>query len=306
MRQRRLPPDAKRLLEAQFQLERNNPYMSPRKMEELARQTGLSMKQIRVFFANSRARKLPPVTRIQHTAIDATSPNSNQRACTTYDILRSSGSDYTSKHPARLFSRHVGLGGIVGHAPGLANTTGTLSLLRSAPISPCRISNTSIDLLKIRGPRRGRKRLRATMEEMASSIVRKPSGPEKRYQCTWCTADFAQKYDWRRHEESIHFPQTEWVCLPNGITLRNSCAFCGEDKPDDAHFNTHNCSVCLDAPVSQRTFSRKDKLLQHIGQVHGCPTPKAIRDWYRPIQRVATLVCGICGLVLSSWSIRIE
>src|SRR6266511_3281616 len=44
--------------------------------------------------------------------------------------------------------------------------------------------------------------------------VRSHSAVQKdtRYQCTFCCKPFPGKYEWRRHEESVHAPQKEWIC----------------------------------------------------------------------------------------------
>lgn len=50
-----------------------------------------------------------------------------------------------------------------------------------------------------------------------------------------------------------------------------------------------------------------DKLVQHLMQVHRVSQPpKAIKDWCRPIERIITIVCGLCGLILPDWGTRAD
>ena len=309
-KRRRIPPGAKQLLEGRFERHKNNPYIPQSEIEELAGQTGLSVKQIRTFFANARARKLPP---LPHSKQGADDPNAGVAGSEDDGpdpmerfLSSSPDDDGVSEDAVRRASLSMSPPDPFAKNPELSKSVETFSIMESAISSASSSSITSIDSVNSRGPRRGRKRPRETNKEAVGTIIRKPPDPDKKYQCTWCTADFVQKYDWRRHEESVHFPQKEWVCLPDGPIRDKPCILCGDVKPDDEHFKTHNCSVCFDAPKSQRAFLRKDKLIQHIGQVHGYPTPKAIKDWCRPIERTVILVCGICGVMVPDWSSRVE
>ncbi|KAF2147328.1 uncharacterized protein K452DRAFT_282335 [Aplosporella prunicola CBS 121167] len=206
-------------------------------------------------------------------------------------------------------------------------------------------SHASLDSAANYAPRRGRKRHRvfsfhgggpstggASSSGSSSniSVARPRADPHRIYQCTFCVRDFAQKYDWRRHEESVHLPQKEWVCMPDGPATRSPCpsstttttttsavtndvhcVFCNAPNPSAAHLATHNVAPCLAAPLSARTFTRKDKLIQHLGQVHRhAPAAAAnVGAWCRRVERGAPLVlaCGFCGLApLRDWPARVE
>jgi uncharacterized Zn-finger protein len=38
----------------------------------------------------------------------------------------------------------------------------------------------------------------------------------KIFQCTFCTESFKVKYDWLRHEKSLHLSMEKWTCAPLG------------------------------------------------------------------------------------------
>ena len=39
------------------------------------------------------------------------------------------------------------------------------------------------------------------------------------FKCTFCCDTFKHKYDWSRHEKSLHLNMEEWVCAPHGKPL---------------------------------------------------------------------------------------
>lgn len=49
------------------------------------------------------------------------------------------------------------------------------------------------------------------------AMLRKPGDEKKRiFQCTFCTDTFKSKYDWTRHEKSLHLSLEKWICAPLG------------------------------------------------------------------------------------------
>ncbi|KAL1639055.1 homeodomain mating type protein alpha2 [Diplodia intermedia] len=173
-------------------------------------------------------------------------------------------------------------------------------------------SRASIDSAVNRVPRRGRKRHRGSLRR-SNTVVRGRIDRSKIFQCTFCNRDFAQKYDWRRHEESVHIPQKEWICMPDGPvrtdddTGSQSCVFCEQPNPSHDHLQRHNHTPCLLAPQTSRTFTRKDKLIQHLGQVHKQAQMSAtMQTWCRRVSRNIAIACGICGVRLCTWNERVE
>ncbi|CRK20554.1 hypothetical protein BN1723_000369 [Verticillium longisporum] len=102
------------------------------------------------------------------------------------------------------------------------------------------------------------------------------------FQCTFCLQSFRKKFDWSRHEQSVHLPGLHsWV---RGVPLAASeplitwrpasrdpeCVFCGHSSPDITHFQSHQFEECAERSLEARTFSRKDHLVQHLQKFHGC------------------------------------
>jgi hypothetical protein len=142
----------------------------------------------------------------------------------------------------------------------------------------------------------------------------KPTTPSKQiYCCTWCSSRFARPSDWRRHEESIHCPQTEWICLYQKTAdhLGNRCEFCYCAKPTLEHYQLkHKAADCLRKPFRDRAFDRKDHLRQHFKQVHDLKdAPSNIDLWSRPIANATPeggWLCGFCHAPLQTWSDRMD
>ncbi|KAL5420394.1 hypothetical protein PMIN04_006565 [Paraphaeosphaeria minitans] len=299
-RRRRMPPEARRLLTEYFDRHREDPYVPKEEVQQLATDTGLSIRQVQIFFANARARKLPhPVAGCR--GVDIPAP-SNQQAPMERFLSSSPEDEGISEDAVRAAASKV----VWSIKPARARKGRTPSVRSSLQSSTSNSSAASMDSLDSRGSRKGRKRQREPSRNVAKTIFRKPSSPSRKYQCTFCTIDFEQKYDWKRHEESVHFPQKEWVCMPNGPVEDSRCVFCDVGNLDDEHLKSHKSLACSEARSELRTFQRKDKLAQHIKQVHSCQPPKAIKNWCRPIERKVLLLCGFCSLPLPDWKTRAD
>lgn len=127
------------------------------------------------------------------------------------------------------------------------------------------------------------------------------------FQCTFCAETFKTKYDWQRHEKSLHVSLERWLCSPKGTRAVNpengilSCVFCGKQEPTDEHINGHNPNSC-----QERIFTRKDHLMQHLCLVHKSKLVKWVtEDWKAP-EPIIRSNCGFCGIVLDSWLDRVE
>ena len=70
------------------------------------------------------------------------------------------------------------------------------------------------------------------------------------FQCTFCTDTFKSKYDWTRHEKSLHLSLEKWICAPLGDVItdpstgQRKCVFCDELSPTEEHLQTHNYRAC--------------------------------------------------------------
>ncbi|KAH7382387.1 hypothetical protein DE146DRAFT_623265 [Phaeosphaeria sp. MPI-PUGE-AT-0046c] len=126
------------------------------------------------------------------------------------------------------------------------------------------------------------------------------------YNCTFCCDAFKTKFDWSRHEKSLHVSMEEWICTPHGgsvvlpLTGRVHCAYCSALDPTPEHLEKHNYSACQGGQTTPRTFRRKDHLVQHLRLVHGLDTLPLIDDWKVDCPPI-TSRCGFCDASLSSW-----
>jgi hypothetical protein len=158
--------------------------------------------------------------------------------------------------------------------------------------------------------RRVSRRKRATRRRpVEAEAIAKPNLP---YQCTFCTEEFRTKHDWQRHEKSLHLPLERWVCALHGPRASKPdstdlcCVFCGEIAPTDAHLEAHHYSTCQDRDLDERTFHRKDHLVQHLRLVHDAKYDSwSMKSWSIPMPDIKSR-CGFCGLEMETWSERTD
>jgi len=168
-------------------------------------------------------------------------------------------------------------------------------------------SSGSQTSLKVRrAPRKKRATRRRRLDTERTAPIGMP------YQCTFCTEVFKTKYDWQRHEKSLHLPLERWICALQGSrTTKESigeqcCVFCGEVRPDDKHIEAHHYSACQERSLQERTFHRKDHLVQHLRLVHGVEFSEwSMARWMLPIPDVRSR-CGFCGTTMSTWLERTD
>ncbi|KZF25155.1 hypothetical protein L228DRAFT_265629 [Xylona heveae TC161] len=134
-------------------------------------------------------------------------------------------------------------------------------------------------------------------------------GENRPFQCTFCTDTFKSKYDWQRHEKSLHLSVEKWVCAPQGGLVSTpegmACTFCHALNPPQGHLDIHNYRSCEEKSMSERTFYRKDHLRQHLRLMHDCELLPSMDTW-----KAATLDiksrCGFCNQTFSTWSARTD
>ncbi|KAH7066648.1 hypothetical protein BKA63DRAFT_522901 [Paraphoma chrysanthemicola] len=129
------------------------------------------------------------------------------------------------------------------------------------------------------------------------------------FKCTFCCDTFKHKYDWARHEKTIHLCVEEWQCAPYGgfvamgSTGRLHCAYCSALDPTVDHLDQHNHNACRSNQPTPRKFSRKDHLIQHLRHFHGVDVLPILDGWMiEPVQ--ITSRCGFCNTTLNSWGER--
>ena len=140
--------------------------------------------------------------------------------------------------------------------------------------------------------------------------------PKQPYECTWCWKKFAKPSDWKRHEESQHAPQTEWICMPEGPTIihdkRPWCVLCNVTYPSAAHLDAClSRSKCYKNPPETRRFDRKDHLIQHLTSCHNfTPVPEwaaELSSWRRSLYTIGEYPlwkCGYCDMRGMTWMQR--
>ncbi|KAJ6121037.1 hypothetical protein N7523_005317 [Penicillium sp. IBT 18751x] len=129
------------------------------------------------------------------------------------------------------------------------------------------------------------------------------------FQCTFCTDSFAAKYDWQRHEKSMHLILDKWTCSPHGgVTEENGilrCVFCLAANPDRDHLESHNYLSCQEKSIQERTFYRKDHLNQHLRLMHNAKFQRCMDKWQSSITEINSR-CGFCGSTLHTWKDRVD
>lgn len=138
--------------------------------------------------------------------------------------------------------------------------------------------------------------------------VGKPRAEKPRiFACTFCCDSFRSKYDWARHEKSLHLNLETWNCAPvQGYVLsptgEQQCAYCGFSNPTSQHLEEHNHHACSG---TSRVFSRKDHLVQHLRFLHRLKEIPCLDTWRR--ERLPfTCRCGFCNQRLNSWKARVD
>lgn len=163
---------------------------------------------------------------------------------------------------------------------------------------------------------RGSRRGRCVLTKLA-----KPDRPpliETPFFCTFCGRSFRGRYEWNRHEESVHVPRQLWPCNLSAIEVYaqaspwEPCDCCGELIRSLDHLDIHKISTCEQRPDFERVFRRKDHLIQHLEHYHSCT--KGSQALCRtgaveagPIQTShPALHCGFCGSHASDWVERVN
>ncbi|KAF2400322.1 hypothetical protein EJ06DRAFT_530308 [Trichodelitschia bisporula] len=137
-----------------------------------------------------------------------------------------------------------------------------------------------------------------------------PVTQERLFQCTFCTDTFRTKFDWTRHEKSLHLSLEKWICAPLGPVItsktgQRQCVYCLELNPTDDHLETHGHSLCEEKGMDARTFYRKDHLRQHLRLVHGCKMLESMDAWKSEAAYINSR-CGFCDAHFTNWQERCD
>ncbi|EFQ32278.1 hypothetical protein CGRA01v4_11139 [Colletotrichum graminicola] len=317
-----------RILKAWFDNHEHHPYPTPEEARKLEKQTGLSKQQLTNWFANTRRRRrfrprgaasasgpieiparrptpmpfeqMNPLQRWEH------SPPEHEPASVT-DISRAvaastrrSGRSNRSRSSARS-SDNISSGSSLATSHSSRGSRSNGSAYSYG-------SNTSLTTLHgIRKDSSRRRRRTATNVQQSKTVsLMKTRNP---YHCTFCAETFKTKYDWQRHEKTLHLSLDEWICSPHGPTEVDPdrgiiCVYCEEVDPDQHHLDSHHQAACSDKPLEERTFYRKDHLRQHLKLVHRTKQMTKWAEGWKVTTDDIHSRCGFCNLTFESWSGR--
>ena len=159
--------------------------------------------------------------------------------------------------------------------------------------------------------RQGRRVIGEQLPEM--SVL--PNDGRLRFYCAFCFKIFYGRFEWNRHEESIHVQRTVWICNKSDIKhTPTNCQYCLVPHPSPQHLEEHNHKRCKDRPELERTFLRRDHLVQHFVRFHHCTqelaskcVAKASATPAEPLEpNHAALHCGYCGQRSTNWDDRVN
>lgn len=278
-----------------------NPYPGESDKERLARDSGLSRTQIDNWFSNARRRK----KHSEQAAYAASREIHRQGSPMPISTLTEMTPLERWKHsppdaePAQFAD--------IERAIGLSSTTSSLDALQQAStyglaVMPKPDFDPDVDWRSLPGSMDSSSNATSSCNSQRSYGAHSSSSkrsfgdvgldtlPPKRRQrsnqssfnCPECARTFTRRSDLHRHEKAIHLQSAEsWICsdliLPgeSASVWRISrpepeCAFCGQPDPDEKHIVSHEFVACADRDVSERTFSRKDHLWQHLYKFHRC------------------------------------
>lgn len=177
-------------------------------------------------------------------------------------------------------------------------------------------SRQSSASMNSQGSRKGRRQWPS-----ASSLpAQRSQHKEKPWKCSFCTASFETRYSWNRHEESVHVHRKIWVCGGKDACPAedwandSSCRYCGGTASYN-HMTMHQHFSCAHAAESERTFFRKDNLMQHLRSTHhvGKGYLKRMKDtisyWKTesPLPSESPLLmCPVCDKMSTDWKSRVN
>lgn len=171
-------------------------------------------------------------------------------------------------------------------------------------------SATSCSSVSVGSPHSATRRQGRVAKTKRAAGTKGKKDEQRRFPCTFCCDSFKSKYDWARHEKSLHLDLQGWRCTPFGGTVvspdtgRSHCAYCSQLDPSAEHLETHNHSGCQN-DEKPHTFRRKDHLVQHLRLVHHVKTLPIIDTWKVEGPPIKSR-CGICSIRMETWQERVE
>ena len=322
----RFAPSSAKLLQRWFSSHSHHPYPTEDEKAMLQGQTGLSTRQISTWFANTRRRSPSKVARslLATSALGSISVpdvSSTARVSDMNPLDRWRNSPPDQDGPSLNAIVQAANTGNLQHSPSYdgigdpqllalhARSEASNDSWNSSSGDSSSSANSFASFGRNSPHRRPRRRRNFAKPQSA--------GPQKVaknriFQCTFCTDTFKSKYDWTRHESTLHLVLEKWTCAPFGPKYHKPgeeverCVFCDEMDPTDIHLSSHEYEVCQSKPIFARTFYRKDHLQQHLRIIHKVNEfQSSILNWKIKITQT-NCRCGFCGEQFRSWLERNE
>ncbi|OQE36929.1 hypothetical protein PENCOP_c011G04442 [Penicillium coprophilum] len=225
------------------------------------------------------------------------SPRNGDQTC--FD----SGSGISDNRIASLFRTHRR----TRSRPGSTTSGGSTASASSQQSATSEISNGSHNSTQ---GTNGRVSTGVRKSQGKGRSKRQPAASKPRlFCCTFCCDRFKTKYDWARHEKSLHLNLENWVCTPFGgsvilpSTGRLHCVYCKKQDPSITHLDEHKHGACVKS--HSRTFRRKDHLIQHLRRFHCVNDIPVVDDWKIGLTDF-TSRCGFCDAQMTSWEERAD
>ncbi|KAE8149075.1 hypothetical protein BDV25DRAFT_168074 [Aspergillus avenaceus] len=311
-RYRRLSTSQTKTLETWFYQHHDYPFPTEQERDQLRQQTGLEMSQISNWFTNARRRRL---------LTGDPSPEANSADNSLVSPLERWKNSPPESEPAATSDILRALDDVPYSSDSVSSNSSSASFVFGAPsMSSYEHSQASSSELSAGPPSRPFQRPPTPIHTKPRRFRRKPPHPtealskrktqsQRPYQCTFCSDTFLTKYDWQRHEKSLHLSIDRWVCAPQGgiveVDGMKLCAYCQAPDADTLHLESHNYHVCHGKPFAQRTFSRKDHLRQHLRLTHCVGYHPSMDKWREARTRLESR-CGFCDAQLHTWEERVE
>ncbi|SPO02435.1 uncharacterized protein DNG_05108 [Cephalotrichum gorgonifer] len=323
------------VLKEWYAAHREWPYPSTHEKESLSYETGMMTRQVSQWFVNTRRRsggKAPPPTESPLLLVEASEAALHQLSSsapaefnwdsmTPLERWRNSPpeDEPAPLHAISQASENAALTGLLDAGRGCESSSPRSFGLGSSDSSSASSSAYSYgsafsselpSLCQDLPRRKSKKWHRPFRRRTLGGLAQGPTNARP-YQCTFCTDTFKTRYDWTRHEATLHLVLEKWTCLPFGPRHVDpqdegsvSCALCGAADPSESHIASHRAENCTVKPLAARTYFRKDHLRQHLRVAHGVHAlPPAAEAWRTKVTRIRCR-CGFCGEAFTSWPER--
>ncbi|KAF2473553.1 uncharacterized protein BDR25DRAFT_340931 [Lindgomyces ingoldianus] len=125
-----------------------------------------------------------------------------------------------------------------------------------------------------------------------------------------CSRVFTTQYEWLRHENSVHYAVKTWVCCRTPISVDGNDQKVGDQDLDMGEQFCKTFSKCLQKPESERTFSRRDHLVQHLRNSHQQVPETVVTQMATQWEQQADvssnehLGCYACDVQFETWETR--